>query len=104
MERKTCPDGPHRAPEGPNEDVSQCTTCWGLSYALRPAGETYGDHLPDCSLPLRHESYCQPGGTGHPTGPVIRGYWPQRCDEAMPHRPHEWNAPTFRRDCPGVRG
>jgi hypothetical protein len=70
------PCGPHRGPQGPNEDMSVCPTCWSPSYQLRPPGETYGRHLPDCSLPLRHESYCQPGGSGHPAAPVIRGYWP----------------------------
>jgi hypothetical protein len=71
-----CPDGPHRPPQGPNEDLAQCPTCWGLSHEMRPDGETYGDHLPDCSLPRRHEGYCQPGGPGHPTAAKIRGYWP----------------------------
>jgi hypothetical protein len=68
-----CPHGLHRGPEGPNEDLAQCPACWGASYAMRPEGETFGDHLPDCSLPQRHESYCQPGGTGHPTAATIRG-------------------------------
>jgi hypothetical protein len=68
-----CADGPHRGPEGPNEDISQCGTCWAPSHALRPAGETFGRHQPDCSLPLRHESYCAPGGSGHPDAKVIRG-------------------------------
>lgn len=68
--------GPHRGPEGPNEDLSVCPTCGSPTYELRPDGETYGDHLPDCSLPRRHQSYCQPGGEGHPTAPKIRGYWP----------------------------
>lgn len=70
----TC--GPHRGPEGPNEDLSMCRTCGSPTYALLPDGETYGDHLPDCSLPRRHESYCQPGGAGHQAAPKIRGYWP----------------------------
>lgn len=68
--------GPHRFPEGPNEDVSVCPTCWSPTYELRPDGETYGDHLQDCSLPRRHQSYCQPGGAGHPRAATIRGYWP----------------------------
>lgn len=71
-----CPDAPHRPPQGPNEDVAQCGRCWGLSHAMRPDGETYGHHLPDCRLPRRHESYCEPGGSGHPPAAVIRGYWP----------------------------
>lgn len=43
-----------------------------------------GTHLPDCSLPPRHESFCQPGGAGHPAAPQVRGYWPaatQRTQE-----------------------
>jgi hypothetical protein len=65
--------GPHRGPEGPSEDIAQCWTCWSMSYAMRPERETWGHHLPDCSLPIRHESYCKPGGTGHPDAAVIRG-------------------------------
>ena len=56
-----------------------CPECWALSYELRPEGQTYGDHLPDCALPLRHESFCKPGGAGHPRAPKIRGYWPVKC-------------------------
>jgi len=75
-DRSACPKGPHRPPEGPNEDLAQCAECWSPTYAMRPEGETYGEHLPDCSLPLRHESYCQPGGSGHPPAVKVRGYWP----------------------------
>lgn len=71
----TCPLGPHRFPEGPNEDIGQCPECWAPTFEMRPENETYGDHLPDCSLPRRHESYCQPGGPGHPRAEIIRGYW-----------------------------
>lgn len=71
--RGACPDGPHRGPQGPNEDLSQCSTCWEPSYSMRPEGETYGTHLPDCSLPPRHESFCEPGGAGHPVAARIRG-------------------------------
>ena len=70
---KPCPRGPHRPPEGPNEDVGACPVCGAMSFELRPEGETYGEHLPDCSLPVRHESYCQPGGEGHPPSRVVRG-------------------------------
>lgn len=42
--RDTCPRAPHRGPEGPNEDVSQCPLCWSLSWELRPEGETFGEH------------------------------------------------------------
>lgn len=76
MRPDECPDGPHRLPAGPNEDIAQCRRCWSPTWELRPEGETYGWHLADCSLPLRHESYCQPGGVGHPPAAVIRGYWP----------------------------
>lgn len=68
-----CPD--HRPPEGPNEDVAVCETCGSLTFRMRPERETYGDHLPDCSLPRFHESYCRPGGSGHPRAELIRGYW-----------------------------
>ncbi len=68
-----CPNGPHRGPQGPNEDLSVCLTCWSPSWEMRPEGETFGHHLPNCSLPLRHESYCLPGGSGHPAGSHIRG-------------------------------
>lgn len=68
-----CPEGPHRGPEGPNEDLVQCPRCWSISWALRPEGETFGHHLPDCSLPLRHEGYCVGGGSGHPPAAKVRG-------------------------------
>lgn len=74
-DEKNCPEGPHRGPEGPNEDLDQCFYCWGISYAMRPEEETFGLHLDDCSLPERHESFCKPGGAGHPRAPIIRGYW-----------------------------
>lgn len=68
-----CPDGPHRGPEGPNEDLGQCAKCWSLSHVLRPEGETFGHHLSDCSLPIRHGGECIGGGTGHPAAPKVRG-------------------------------
>lgn len=73
---KPCPMGPHRGPEGPNEDVACCHLCGSVDYELRPVDETYGHHLPDCRLPRRHHSYCEPGGAGHSPAPIIRGYWP----------------------------
>jgi hypothetical protein len=73
ISRADCPAGPHRGPEGPNEDIAQCHQCWSVDHALRPEGETWGDHLADCSLPLRHESYCVGGGPGHPPAAKIRG-------------------------------
>lgn len=79
-----CPSGPHREPQGPNEDVSVCPDCWELTYVLRPAGETYGDHASDCSLPIRHEGHCQPGGAGHPSAPVIRGMQSAPAEPAEP--------------------
>lgn len=71
-----CPDGPHRGPQGPNEDVGQCSKCWSISYWMRPENEEYCGHIADCSLPRRHESYCQPGGSGHPPAEKVRGFWP----------------------------
>ena len=65
--------GPHRGPEGPNEDVAQCFKCHSMTYTMRPWGETFGPHRPDCSLPIWHESYCQGGGDGHPEAPNQRG-------------------------------
>jgi hypothetical protein len=105
VKAKPCPNEPHRDPQGPNEDLSACPACGALTYELRPEGETYGDHLPDCSLPQRHESHCQPGGAGHPTAPVICGFWPDRCDDTKPHGPHEhYGSPAaLRRECPGRR-
>lgn len=67
----------HRLPQGPNEDIAICQ-CGRPTFSLRPEGETYGHHLPDCRLDARHLSFCQPGGAGHPPAPVIRGYWPQQ--------------------------
>lgn len=72
----SCPEGPHRGPQGPNEDIAVCQTCGSPTYEMRTAGETFGWHADDCSLPVRHESYCEGGGAGHPPAPVIRGYWP----------------------------
>jgi hypothetical protein len=69
---EVCPNAPHRPPQGPNEDIAQCW-CGEMSYAMRPWGETFGEHLDDCSLPVWHESFCQPGGSGHPPAKVIRG-------------------------------
>lgn len=73
-----CPCHPHRGPQGPNEDLAQCPHCWSISHRRRPDGETFGRHLPDCSLDIDHDSYCEPGGSGHPPAPIIRGYWPER--------------------------
>ena len=68
-----CPMGPHRGPQGPNEDIGQCFYCGSPSWVMRPWGETFGEHAADCSLPIWHESYCEGGGTGHPEAPVVRG-------------------------------
>lgn len=68
-----CPDGPHRGPEGPNEDIGLCTKCGSPHRKMRPADEEFGRHAADCSLPRRHESYCEPGGSGHPPAAVLRG-------------------------------
>jgi hypothetical protein len=68
-----CPRGPHRGPQGPNEDLGQCPVCWMPSYSRRPEGEEFGGHIDDCSLPRGHESYCVGGGAGHPKARKIRG-------------------------------
>lgn len=71
---KDCPDREkHRWPQGTNEDVAQCFRCGVGTYSMRPWGETFGTHISDCSLPIWHEGYCEPGGDGHPEAPVIRG-------------------------------
>lgn len=71
-----CPDwDDHRGPEGPCEDLGQCSKCGSITFSLRPEGETIGFHAEDCSLPIRHERDCVGGGIGHPPG-IIRGYWP----------------------------
>lgn len=70
-----CPHGPHRGPQGPNEDISQCGTCLAPSWAMRPENEQIGLHRDDCSLPRRHSGYCEPGGEGHAPAEVVRGYW-----------------------------
>lgn len=71
--RDECPEGPHRGPQGPNEDIAQCGRCLSISHSLRPASETFGYHLADCSLPVRHEGYCVGGGSGHEPAATIRG-------------------------------
>lgn len=76
VEPDDCPDGPHRGPEGPNEDLGHCLKCGMPDHWPRPDGEEYCGHLPDCSLPRRHASYCQPGGDGHPPADNTRGYFP----------------------------
>lgn len=68
-----CPDGPHRGPQGPNEDLGQCSKCGSMGFSIRPAGEEFGGHVDDCSLPQDHQSYCQPGGAGHPPPRLMRG-------------------------------
>jgi len=68
-----CPDQPHRGPQGPNEDLAQCIKCMRISWSKRPAGQTFGLHSADCSLPADHESYCVGGGIGHEPAPIVRG-------------------------------
>lgn len=77
--------GQHRPPQGPNEDLAVCGSCGSLTYAMRPPNETYGLHLPDCSLPMGHESFCEPGGAGHPRAEVIRGYGRELDEEEDGH-------------------
>lgn len=71
-----CPRGPHRGPQGPNEDIAQCSVCWFPTWAMRPENEQIGLHVDDCSLPRRHEGYCVGGGEGHAPTEVVRGFWP----------------------------
>lgn len=78
-----CPDGPHRGPQGPNEDLGQCRKCGMPSHWPRPEGEEFGGHLPDCRLPRRHESYCESGGAGHPPAEKTRGYFPPPSPDAI---------------------
>ncbi len=74
QKRDECPNrGRHRGPQGPNEDVGMCAACGSPAFSKRPPNETFGDHADDCSLPIDHESYCQPGGAGHPAAEIIRG-------------------------------
>ena len=68
--------GPHRLPEGPNEDIAVCFRCGHPMFAMRPENEQFGLHDDDCSLPRRHQGYCVGGGKGHPPTEVVRGYWP----------------------------
>lgn len=72
-----CPKAPHRPPEGPNEELSQCMLCSAISFTRRPAGEEYYGHIADCSLPRDHLSYCKPGGAGHPKPEKRRGHFPE---------------------------
>lgn len=71
-----CSKGPHRDPQGPNEDTSVCYSCGNLTWGFRPEDEQFGLHLDDCSLPQRHEGYCVEGGAGHAPVKTIRGWWP----------------------------
>lgn len=50
---------------GPNMDIGQCADCWMPVGVMRPDGESFGWHIADCSLPMRHPGYCTPGGNGH---------------------------------------
>ena len=62
---------------GPNMDMGQCGQCWMPVGVMRPEGETFGWHVDDCALPLRHPGLCAHGGEGHaiPEGVRIRGYF-----------------------------
>ena len=75
-----CPDGPHRSPEGPNEDMAQCHRCLVIDFTMRPENEQYGLHADDCSLPRRHQGWCEGGGTGHAPVEIVRGYWGPTTD------------------------
>ncbi|MCE3550713.1 hypothetical protein LWC33_04490 [Pseudonocardia sp. RS11V-5] len=43
-----CPHGPHRGPQGPDEDLSQCPQCWSASWTFRAEGDSSGEYLPYC--------------------------------------------------------
>lgn len=74
---------PHRGPQGPCEDIGQCPRCESISFRMRPPGECFGHHAPDCSLEERHEGICVGGGSGHPTG-KLRGYPEFTWDSILP--------------------
>lgn len=86
-----CPDGPHRPPMGPNEDIAQCWRCGMPTFCMRPANETIGMHADACSLPVDHQGYCESGGEGHPPAEVVRGYWPG-MDEDVAAARARWEA------------
>lgn len=67
-----CPEF-HRVPEGVNEDIATCWRCNSPTFSMRPEGETFGEHMSDCSLPIGHESYCVGGGVGHTPSRKVRG-------------------------------
>lgn len=92
----SCPYGPHRFPEGPNEDVAQCRHCSAPTHAMRPEHETIGLHLDDCSLPIRHEGRCVGGGEGHPVAPVVRGYWKNMEEDVAAARERHGSLPDPR--------
>lgn len=72
---QSCPNQPHRAPQGPNEDIAVCYKCGMPTFSRRPEGETFGWHRDDCRLFVGHLGACQPGGSGHvmPEGNKVRG-------------------------------
>lgn len=74
LQEKDCPE-PHPSLDGPCMDLGQCASCLSPIGVMRPAGETFGFHAEDCSLPERHEGHCADGGIGHRPDKV-RGYWP----------------------------
>jgi len=91
-----CPNGPHREPQGPNEDLAQCRTCWSITWAMRPEGEQHGLHADDCSLPIRHTGYCAGGGDGHAPVATVRGWWGRttEADIAAARLKHETQEAT----------
>lgn len=72
----------HREPAGPCEDLAMCEACGKPTFFMRPAGECFGHHAEDCSLPERHEGFCVGGGQGHETK-VLRG-WPEFTWQSIP--------------------
>lgn len=74
IEGNTCKDHLHGFPQGPNEDMGGfCMKSGQGIRTMRPDGETFGDHLPDCLLSIKHPGYCEGGGKGHTSARTIRG-------------------------------
>lgn len=70
---ENCPYGPHRGPQGPNEDLAQCFHCGTISHRMRPWGDTFCGHLDECGLPIWHASLCAPAELPHPTSTAALG-------------------------------
>lgn len=71
----TCKYGPHRGPQGPNEDLAQCFRCGAVSHRMRAWGDTFGAHSIDCGLPIWHGDYCSRANVPHVTSALVRLAW-----------------------------